>query len=57
MTKNPIPHSDLWHTLTMAELQDHIETMSGPDRAAAYHIMMLTMNLCHATVQKAMESN
>jgi len=53
---NPIPKSDFWDTKSLGELSDYMKLLSGPEKTLGYHIMMLTLNTCHAMVQKNIES-
>jgi hypothetical protein len=57
MSTNPIPMSDMWATKTLAELQNYIDLMNKQERGSAYNIMMLTLNTCHAIVDRSNQSN
>jgi hypothetical protein len=48
---NPIPRCGLWHTHTLSELQDIINSMPSRQRAEAYDIFMLTLNACNKAVE------
>lgn len=50
--QNPIPHSGLFATGTLDEVQEYIERLPKKDRAQAYLIMWLTLNSCHELVEK-----
>ena len=49
--QNPIPKTEMWATLSLAEVQEFIEKLPRHDRAQAYHIMMLTLNACNRLVE------
>jgi len=49
--------SDMWATKTLAELQNYIDLMNKQERGSAYNIMMLTLNTCHAIVDRSNQSN
>ena len=50
--------SDMWATKSLTELQNYIETYGNlQERGAAYNIMMLTLNTCHAIVNRSTQSN
>ena len=49
--QNPIPKTEMWATLSLAEVQEFIENLPRHDRAQAYHIMMLTLNACNRLVE------
>jgi hypothetical protein len=51
IVNNPIPRSGLFATKTLAEIQDHIESMPYESRAWAYLIMQFTLNSCHQIVE------
>lgn len=50
MHENPIPKNNLWVTQSIADIQEHIESIPKQYRAEAYHIMMMTLNACHKLV-------
>jgi hypothetical protein len=50
--RNPIPTSRLFATpVDEADLFDRIEQMAGTEKALAYQVAMLTLNMCHNLVQ------
>ena len=51
IVNNPIPHSGLFATKTLAEIQDYIESMPTEAKATAYLIMQFTLNSCHQIVE------
>lgn len=54
--KNLIPKNNLFNTpLSFYELEKIADSM--PDRAAAYQMMMFTMNLCHHLAGNPAEEN
>ncbi len=52
---NPIYKNDMWTTPSMKELQDMADRLPSGERAMAYNFMIWTMNMCHESVNKAME--
>ena len=48
---NPIPHTNLWATPTMEDLQLAIEGLPNKDKALVYNYVMMTMNACHQLVE------
>jgi len=48
---NPIPHSNLWATPTLEQLQADIEGLPAKHRALVYSYVMATLNACHALVE------
>lgn len=53
--QNPIPHSNLFYTPTMAELQDRMDALPSGERAQAWTLVMMTLNMCHAAVEKTIQ--
>jgi hypothetical protein len=52
IVNNPIPTSKLFVTpASEQELYDRIEKMTGPERALAFQIAMMTFNLCNRLVE------
>jgi|TARA_B110000503_G_C6874012_1_gene299856 hypothetical protein len=52
--KNPIPSSKMFVTpVSEQDLYDRIEQLTGSERALAYQIAMMTMNLCNKMVADA----
>jgi hypothetical protein len=52
IVNNPIPTSKLFVTpASEQELYDRIEQMTGPERALAFQIAMMTFNLCNKLVE------
>jgi hypothetical protein len=52
IVNNPIPKSRLWITPKDEQaLYDRIEALSGNEKAVAYHIAMMTFNLCNQLVE------
>ena len=52
IVNNPIPTSKLFVTpASEQELYDRIEHMTGPERALAFQIAMMTFNLCNRLVE------
>ena len=50
--KNPIPRSSLFATPESIEaLTGYIEQMNGTEKALAYTIAMMTLNLSHSLVE------
>jgi hypothetical protein len=48
---NPIPFSGFFHTPTLSELQESIESMPQKDRALVYMFVQQALNACHAMVE------
>jgi hypothetical protein len=56
--QNPIPQNSLFATPDSIEaLQDYVSQFSGGELRAALVIMMMTMNLCHKTVEEEFFNN
>ena len=54
--KNPIPTSRLFATpATEQALLEQIQRLPGVERALAFQIAMLTLNLCHNLVDREMQ--
>jgi hypothetical protein len=49
---NPIPRSGLFTFTTLEDIAQRIEGYSEKEKAAAYLVMMLTMNACHKLVEE-----
>ena len=47
---NPIPHSNLFATLTLAEVQEFISKLPSREQASANLVLMFTLNACHQLV-------
>jgi hypothetical protein len=52
MRLNPIPHSNLFATRTLEEVQADIECLPAKERALVYSFVMATLNACHHAVEK-----
>jgi len=50
---NPIPHSGLWATPTLEDIQQGIEALPAKQRALVYDYVMITLNACHKLVEQA----
>ena len=50
---NPIPHSNLFTTPTLAEIQSYIAAMPAKEQANANLVFMFTLNACHALVAES----
>lgn len=50
--QNPIPHSNLFVTPTLAEVQDFISKLPSKEQANANLVFMFTLNACHQIVQE-----
>ena len=55
--KNPIPHSNLFVTPTLAEVQKFIAGLPSKEQANANLIFMFTLNSAHQLVKDAIELN
>jgi hypothetical protein len=52
IVNNPIPKSKLFVTpASEQDLIDRIEALSGPEKALAFQIAMMTFNLCNRLVE------
>ena len=51
---NPIPHSNLFATPTLAEVQDYISKLPKKEQANANLVFMFTMNACHKIVEETL---
>jgi hypothetical protein len=54
--KNPIPSSNLFVTMTLEEIQEHIDFLPKSARSAASMVFMFTLNACHQMVEEAANS-
>jgi hypothetical protein len=52
---NPIPHSNLFTTPTLAEIQSYIAAMPAKEQANANLVLMFTLNACHAMVEESLK--
>lgn len=53
--KNPVPQSKLFVTpMCEQDLFDRLNQFTGQERALAFQVAMMTMNLCHSLVDDAM---
>jgi hypothetical protein len=50
IVQNPIPHSGLFATKSLGEIQAMIEGWPSKQKADAYLIMQLTLNACNKLV-------
>lgn len=56
--KNPIPYSGMFATPENGEdLMNYIEGMNGSEKALAYMIAFMTMNLAHKMVEEEMQES
>jgi hypothetical protein len=53
---NPIPHSNLFTTPSLEEIQSYIAALPSKEQANANLVFMFTLNACHAMVQKSLET-
>jgi hypothetical protein len=53
---NPIPSSNLFATMTLAEVQDFISKLPRKEQASANLVLMLTLNACHARVEQELDT-
>jgi hypothetical protein len=51
VVQNPIPHSDLFVTPTLEEVNKFIAGLPEKERANASLVFMFTLNACHKMVQ------
>ena len=49
--QNPIPHSNLFTTPTLAEVQSFINALPTKEQANANLVLMFTLNACHKLVE------
>lgn len=52
---NPIPHSNLWATPTLEQLQEDIESLPAKHKALVYSYVMATLNACHKLVDNELK--
>jgi hypothetical protein len=53
VVQNPIPKSKLFATpASEQDLFNRIESLTGPEKALAFQIAMMTFNLCNHLVEK-----
>ena len=55
--KNPIPHSNLFTTPTLAEVQKYIAGLPAKEQANANLVFMFTLNATHKMIDDAIELN
>jgi hypothetical protein len=55
--KNPIPHSNLFTTCSLEDVQADIESLPPAQKAVVYSFMMATLNACHALVEQEIEDS
>jgi hypothetical protein len=53
--RNPIPHSGLWATPTLEDLQLEIESLPKQHKALVYNYVMMTLNAAHALVEEQLK--
>jgi len=49
--QNPIPSSNLFATMTLAEVQDFISKLPRKEQASANLVLMFTLNACNQIVE------
>jgi hypothetical protein len=54
---NPIPHSKLFNTRALEDIQTDIDRLPPKDKALVYQYVMATLNSCHALVEEAIEDS
>ena len=50
VVQNPIPHSNLFTTPTLVEVQNFIAGLPSKEQANANLVLMFTLNACHKLV-------
>jgi hypothetical protein len=50
---NPIPHSNLFTTPSLEEIQSFIAALPSKEQANANLVFMFTLNSCHALVEES----
>jgi hypothetical protein len=55
--KNPIPHSNLFATPVLEDVQRFINTLPAKEQANANLVFMFTLNAAHKMVEDAIELN
>lgn len=55
--KNPIPHSNLFATPILADVQNFIKGLPEKEQANANLVFMFTLNAAHQMVKDAIELN
>ena len=53
--KNPIPHSGLFATPILEDVQAFISSLPTKEQAQANMVFMFTLNACHALAQTELE--
>jgi hypothetical protein len=49
--KNPIPRNDMWATPdSLEDLHEILERFNGSEASVAWHVALLTLNLCNKLV-------
>ena len=51
IVKNPIPHSGLFATPTLEDVQKYISNLPTKEQAQANMLFMFTLNACHQLVE------
>jgi len=52
VVENPIPHSNLFTTPTLEEVQAFINALPSKEQANANLVFMFTLNACHQLVEE-----
>ena len=52
--KNPIPHTNLWVTRSLEDIQADIEGLPKQHKALVYSYVMAVLNACHDLVEQEM---
>jgi hypothetical protein len=55
--KNPIPHTGLFHTPTLEELDERIQGLPASDAALIYTYVMMALNACHQLVEQEIKDS
>ena len=53
--KNPIPHSNLFASPTLEQIQTQIESLPADQKQVAYMVFTMTMNACFELVDKELD--
>lgn len=51
VVNNPIPHSNLFTTPTLEEVQKFVDGLPAKEKANASLVLMFTLNACHKLVE------
>lgn len=54
--RNPIPHTNLWVTRSLEDIQADIDSLPKQHKALVYSYVMSVLNACHNLVEQEMHN-